>query len=194
MRKTILPVSFFFGANNSAGYCSLFKDLYNPFEKGRHLILKGGPGTGKSTLMRKIAEKHENNGYYVERGYCGADPNSLDVVLAPELNFSVFDGTSPHTFDPVLPGVSEHIVELGVAWDRKYLENHINEISELTKLNKSQHIKASDFLKVAAQLETRNVVMCSEFIDKQILNLDSLPICLIQKTPNTSLIFSSNML
>lgn len=167
MTKTLLPVSFFFGANNHSGYCSLFGELYNPYEKGTHLILKGGPGTGKSTLIRKIADKLENKGYYVEKGNCGADPDSLDVVLAPEINFSVFDGTSPHTFDPVLPGVSEHIIELGVAWDREYLQEHIDQIGELTKLNKSQHRKTSDFLKVAAQLETHNAIMCSEFIDKE---------------------------
>ena len=167
MTKTILPVSFFFGANNKKKYCSLFEELYNPYENGRHIILKGGPGTGKSTLMRKIAEKLENKGYYVERGYCSADPNSLDVVLAPELNFSVFDGTSPHTFDPTLPGISEHIVDLGTAWDRNYLNEHIKEIGELTKANKEQHRKASDFMKVASQIETQSVLLCNSFTDEE---------------------------
>ena len=51
MTKTILPVSFFFGANKTEKYCSLYPEMYNPYEKGNHLILKGGPGTGKSTIM-----------------------------------------------------------------------------------------------------------------------------------------------
>lgn len=167
MTKTILPVSFFFGANNKTKYCSLFDDLYSPYEKGKHLILKGGPGTGKSTLMKKVAEKLENNGYYIERGYCSADPNSLDIVLAPELNFSIIDGTSPHTFDPTLPGVSEHIIDLGTSWDRKYLSEHINEIGELTKANKDQHKKVADFMKVASQLETQSVLTCNNFTDEE---------------------------
>ncbi len=167
MTKTVLPISFFFGVNNKTKYCSLFDDLYNPYEKGNHIILKGGPGTGKSTLMKKVAEKLENKGYYVERGYCSADPNSLDLVLAPELNFSILDGTSPHTFEPTLPGVSEHIVDLGVAWDRKYLNGHLNEIAELTKSNKSQHKKTADFLKVASQIETQSVLMCANFTDAE---------------------------
>lgn len=167
MTKTILPVSFFFGANNKTKYCSLFEELYNPYEKGKHLILKGGPGTGKSTLMKKVAEKLENKGYYIERGACGADPNSLDVVWAPELNFSIFDGTAPHIFEPTMPGVSEHIVELGVAWDRQYLEKHIKEIGELTISNKEQHSKVADFLKVASQIETQSVVVCANFTDNE---------------------------
>lgn len=167
MTKTVLPISFFFGVNNKTKYCSLFDDLYNPYEKGRHIILKGGPGTGKSTIMKKVAEKLESKAYYVERGYCSADPNSLDIVLAPELNFSILDGTSPHTFDPTLPGVNEHIIDLGVAWDRKYLHNHSNEIAELTISNKLQHKKTADFLKVASQLETQSVLMCASFIDEE---------------------------
>lgn len=57
MKKTVLPVSFFFGANNKAGYCSLFDTLYDPCSEGKHLILKGGPGTGKSTLMKELPKK-----------------------------------------------------------------------------------------------------------------------------------------
>ena len=51
MTKTITPVSFFFGANNAGGYCSLYSDAYDSYNGGNHIILKGGPGTGKSTLM-----------------------------------------------------------------------------------------------------------------------------------------------
>ena len=50
MTKTITPVSFFFGANNKSKYVSLFSDMYDPKDNGKHYILKGGPGTGKSVL------------------------------------------------------------------------------------------------------------------------------------------------
>jgi len=167
MTKTILPVSFFFGANNKSGYCSLYSKLYNPYETGNHIILKGGPGTGKSTLMKKLATKLYNGGYYVEQGFCSADPNSLDVVLAPEIGFSIFDGTAPHTFDPTMPGVSEHIIDLSVAWDKDYLKKHSEEIGELTKLNKSFHTKVADFLKVASFFESQSVLLCNRFLDRE---------------------------
>ncbi len=167
MKKTVLPVSFFFGANNKAGYCSLYNTLYDPYIEGKHLILKGGPGTGKSTLMKKVAEKAERKGYFVERGYCSADPDSLDIVLVPEINFSICDGTAPHTFDPKMPGVSEHIIDLGVAWDRKYLNSHIEEIGKLMKENSLQHKKTVEFLRVACAVEAESTAICADFIDEE---------------------------
>lgn len=167
MMNTILPVSFFLGANNKLKYCSLFGEIYNPYEKGCNIILKGGPGTGKSTLMKKIGKRLDEKGYFTERGFCSADPSSLDAVTAPEIAFSVFDGTSPHIIEPTLPGVTEHIVDLGAAWNRERLKEHINEIGELTKSNKAQHKKVADFMRAAAHIETQSALICTEFIDKE---------------------------
>lgn len=144
--------AFFLGANNKAGYCSLFSEVYSPYADGSRYILKGGPGTGKSTFMKKIADRLEKKGLFIERCYCSADPNSLDAVIAPEINFSVFDGTAPHTFDPTLPGVTEHIVNLGEALNRNELRKHRVEISELTKAISTQHKTAGEFLYAAYTL------------------------------------------
>ena len=47
---------FFAGANSAEGFFSCFDSLYDP-EKDSFYILKGGPGTGKSTLMKRLSEK-----------------------------------------------------------------------------------------------------------------------------------------
>lgn len=166
MKKTIAPVSFFFGADNKAKYCSLFPDVYTPFDEGKHYILKGGPGTGKSTLMRKAAEELEKKGYFVEYGYCSADPASLDLIYAPEINFTIFDGTSPHTFDPTLPGVTEYVVNLGEAWDKKYLKEHRTEIGELVKSCGEQHKKSAEYLWVASRIEAESARIFNAVSDK----------------------------
>lgn len=167
MTKTITPVSFFFGANNKHKYASLFGDMYNPKDDGKHYILKGGPGTGKSTLMKKIANELEKKGCFVERGYCSADPNSLDVVLAPEINFSIVDGTSPHQFETTYPGVTEYIVNLGEAWDKNYLKEYKTAIINLTDENKKLHKKAAGFMTVASQLQLENMKYCDIITDKE---------------------------
>ena len=167
MEKTILPVSFFFGVNNKDKYCSLFGEMYNPYEKGLHYVLKGGPGTGKSTLMKKIADKSENAGYYTERGYCGADPASLDIVYVPDKNFSIMDATSPHVYEPKMPGVTEHIVDLSGAWNKEYLQEHIREIGELKRENEHQHSLVADYMRVSARLELEASEICSKLCDNE---------------------------
>ena len=46
---------FFAGANSADGFFSCFDDLYSPEKGDAFYILKGGPGTGKSTLMKRLA-------------------------------------------------------------------------------------------------------------------------------------------
>lgn len=157
MSEKTFGTSFFLGANNKAGYCSLFDEVYSPYEKGCRYILKGGPGTGKSTFMRKAADCLEARGLFTERCYCSADPDSLDAIIAPEINFSIFDGTSPHTFDPTLPGVTEHIINLGEALDTSYLSDFRKEIGEFTKKISLCHKKASEYLYYAARFHAQNV-------------------------------------
>lgn len=177
MTKTIAPVSFFLGANNRREYASLFNELYDPKAEGAHYILKGGPGTGKSTLMKKIADKFEKEGYFVERGYCSADPNSLDAVIVPERSFSIIDGTSPHTFDPTYPGVTEILINLGDAWDRDYLKEHRKAICSLTDENKALHKKASEFMLIASQMKLESMRLCSEITDRKKLENYAFRLC-----------------
>ena len=44
----------FLGANTPKGFVSFFDELYNPYDNCSAYIIKGGPGTGKSTLMKAI--------------------------------------------------------------------------------------------------------------------------------------------
>jgi Mrp family chromosome partitioning ATPase len=45
---------FFAAANTEMGFRSLFDEIFAPEKFRRIYILKGGPGTGKSTLMRNL--------------------------------------------------------------------------------------------------------------------------------------------
>ncbi len=154
-------VSFFLGANTPGGFFSLFSELYSPEDGWRLYIIKGGPGTGKSTLMKRIAAAAEKKGLFVERIYCSSDPHSLDGVIIPSLKLSIADGTPPHVIEPKYPGVSEKFVDLGLFRDDKKLRAFRDEIIETTKENSFYHKKCVDFLLAAhaAENDTASVVI-----------------------------------
>ena len=89
-------VQYFLGANAPDGFYSLYPELID-LERARAVyILKGGPGCGKSSLMRRVAQAMEEKGASVEYIACSGDPDSLDAVVFPALNTAIVDGTAPH--------------------------------------------------------------------------------------------------
>ena len=119
------------GANTARGYRSFFKEGLKGLEQV--FILKGGPGCGKSTLIRGLGNELREQGFDVEFWQCSADADSLDGVVRPELKAAVIDGTAPHTVDPVYPGAVEEIVDLGACWDGAELRRQKEEIVGLGK-------------------------------------------------------------
>ncbi|MDV2583151.1 hypothetical protein [Alkalibacillus haloalkaliphilus] len=67
----------------------------------RRIFIKGRSGTGKSTMLRKLAHEAKDRGFDVEIYHCGFDPGSLDMLILRELSVAIFDATAPHEHDPV---------------------------------------------------------------------------------------------
>ena len=88
------------GGNTSKGFYSFYRYILGQDEARRIICIKGGPGTGKSSLMRKIGEYFNNKGYDIEFHHCSSDNNSLDGVVINNLNVAILDGTSPHVAFP----------------------------------------------------------------------------------------------
>ncbi len=100
---------FFLGANSKNGFCSKYHELINLSEATRVFIIKGSPGCGKSTLMRKVSA-HLNT--ECENIYCSSDPDSLDAVIFPKFGVAMVDGTAPHVVEPVYPLAVEEYINL----------------------------------------------------------------------------------
>jgi adenylate kinase family enzyme len=158
-------IKFFLGTGNANGYVSYFHDTYNPENGGKYFILKGGPGSGKSSFMKKSADEIEKEGFTVHKIHCSSDPYSLDAVLFPELNAGIFDGTAPHIMEPVLPGVCDEIVNLGDCWDSRILRQNRAALTSLKSEYKEFHKKSSDFLFVASRFDKENLRIVSRTID-----------------------------
>ena len=62
--------AWFLGANSPKGYFSKFDQLFLSAPEGKCFLIKGGPGTGKSTMLKKIASVLEEKGLSTELIYC----------------------------------------------------------------------------------------------------------------------------
>lgn len=139
--------SYFLGCPTPDGFSTHITDDINSGALFAY-ILKGGPGTGKSTLMKKVASALDDAELY----YCSSDPNSLDAVVSRKKGIIVIDGTAPHVVEPIYPGVSQRLIDLGQFWDKQKLESAKAEIIKTTDENKRLHARAKRYLKAATGL------------------------------------------
>lgn len=150
-----LYADYFLGANTPRGFRSMFEHSYSSDEGWRIHIIKGGPGTGKSTLMRTVAQRAADAGVFAERIHCSSDPNSLDAVILPSLRRAIYDGTAPHVLEPQLPGACEQLVDLGQAWDTDTLYSRRTPIAELSLRCSACHRQATHMLACAEVFRAR---------------------------------------
>lgn len=144
--------AYFAAANTTKGFISYFEKIFDPGILSRLYVIKGGPGTGKSGMMRTIASASQEKGKCVERFYCSSDPKSLDAVLLPNDGIAMADGTSPHVLEPIYPGAVESIVYTGAFWNVKKLVAHKKEIIELIRSCKKHYDRAYAFLNAIGEI------------------------------------------
>lgn len=125
---------YYLGSNTYKGFYGLYEEAIAPLD--RVFLLKGGPGTGKSSLMKKVMIEGVNRGYSVECWHCSGDPNSLDGVLIKDLGVAVIDATAPHAVEPKIPVAKEVIINLldcvrrDKIKERTHLEKLVNDKKE----------------------------------------------------------------
>lgn len=139
--------NLFPGGNTAQGFYSFYD--YLPYKAERIFVIKGGPGTGKSTFMKKIGQTMLEKGFDIEYHWCSSDNNSLDGLVIKDLKVAFLDGTAPHLVDPENPGAIDEIINLGRFWDRTLLENHKAEIKQLNNKIWESFENAYDYLATA---------------------------------------------
>lgn len=136
------------GNNTAQGFYSFYEYIIGP-EARRILIVKGGPGVGKSTFMRKTADALLERGYDAELHYCSSDPGSLDAVVFPQIGVALIDGTAPHVIDPRNPGAVDEILHLGDFWDEPAMRAKRQKIQEVNREVGRLFERAYRFLRAA---------------------------------------------
>ena len=158
---------YFAAANTANGFISYFDKIFDPSVLNDLYIIKGGPGTGKSSMMRRIADAAEKRGYEVEYYYCSSDPSSLDGILIPELSFGMLDGTAPHTTDPVYPGAADTVFDIYPFLNSTLLKKRREDIKNLTDKNKLLHRRSAAYRKFAGEAEKEASALIESCVDKQ---------------------------
>ncbi len=136
----------FLGANSREGFSSLYTTF--PGEN-RTIVIKGGPGSGKSGIMKKIAAEAAKRGLFVEYCYCSSDAESLDAIRIPEKNLCVVDGTPPHLMEPKFPGAKDEIIYTGQFWNGTMLKKSLTEIQDFSGKIKECFARAYRYLSAA---------------------------------------------
>lgn len=136
---------FFASANTGNGFYNSFKDIC---PDGFVYVLKGGPGTGKSTLMKTVGEYFYNAGYSIEYFHCSSDIQSLDGVRIVEKNIAIVDGTAPHVTEVDVPSITGKIVNVGDFIGNSVVNNK-KRIAQLLQSKSEYFIGSYQYLKIA---------------------------------------------
>ncbi len=124
-------LNYYAAGNTANGFINLFDSVLQGLE--RLFILKGGPGTGKSTLMKAIGEKVKEKGADIEYIHCASDNHSIDGVILTDYKIGIVDGTAPHVIEPKAIGLIDEYVHLAQFLNREKLLPYKQEILTLNK-------------------------------------------------------------
>ncbi len=140
---------YFAASNSRRGFISYYDDAFGCAE--RIYIVKGGPGTGKSYFMKKVAEAAERECHSVVYIYCSSDPSSLDGIII-DRRIALLDGTAPHAMEATLPGAREELIDLGGFFYGTGLSKSVAELSSLASKKSAAYRRAYDCLSAAGRL------------------------------------------
>ena len=161
---------YFPGSNTPSGFVNRFHSILPASRRRRVIVLKGGPGVGKSTFMRRIGAHFEPRAGVTEYFHCSSDPHSLDAVSFPEAGVYLVDGTAPHIVDPSLPGAADGILNLGEYLDEPALETLRPQLEALQHGIGAQFDRAYCCLRACAALREDTAATYAGFVNAQRLH------------------------
>ncbi len=168
-KKDSCNIVYFASANSGDGFISYFGKVFDPNSFERIFILKGGPGTGKSTLMKKAKKCALSYDLNCEEILCSSDPDSLDgiIINTQKGKLAIIDGTAPHVRDTIIPGAVDELLDLGKYWNSKALFSCKNKITELQNQKQNAYENAYAYLSSAKRLLKRKQLLLRDCINTQ---------------------------
>ncbi len=157
--------AFFWGGFREGRFCGFMQDWYTA--ESRVVLLKGGAGTGKSTLMRRVREQWQRQGWQTFSFHCASDPVSLDAVCTTDRRLCIMDATAPHAVEARFPSAVERMVDLGAALDGERLRAQLPTLSRCRAEQQALRLRAAHYLRTAAAVAEREGVYADERLSRQ---------------------------
>ena len=157
--------TYFLGGASPEGFETSFWSEHTGFYG---YYLKGGPGTGKSTLLKKIAAAFPDEPVSVY--HCASDPQSLDAVVLEKRGVFIADATAPHEAGTPLPCVTGELVDLGAGLDAKLLQGSSEEIRSCYQENCALHQQARKGFAGIAAMEAQTAAIGTAALDTEKIN------------------------
>lgn len=176
MKEKCTTLDFFLGSNTENGFFSHFSQLQDINYGIRPIILKGGPGTGKSSIMKKVANDFFESENIIENIHCSSDPDSLDCVILHNKKRAVLDGTSPHIMEAKYPLALENIVNLLDCGNENKVKENLKEIYELNNDISMCHKSFCNMLKFANSMINTTRLIINKYVNFNKLERNALRI------------------
>ena len=188
-----MNATYFPGANTGLGFVNRFDGIVPPWAKPHYTyVLKGGPGVGKNTLMRKVAVRAAAKGLSVEEFRCASDPNSLDAVRIPELCTVLLDGTAPHSIDPILPGACDEVIDLGHFLRHEEFMRQAAALRARFAENRTHYARAYACLAAARALTVQATDAAAEALDMPAVRKALAPLFAAEGAGESRLLFAAS--
>ncbi len=150
--STLYGGGYFAGSNTFNGYVPCLQEIFSNTEK--LFILKGTPGCGKSTLMKRLFYRGKQLGKLCIPIKCSADNSSFDGVVFPELSAGVADGTAPHVIEPSFPMINEKIIDISGDYDASFAETYGKAVKDALYGKSRAYRRAYSLLSAAGGVNT----------------------------------------
>lgn len=162
MLKSENTYRFFISSVTPNGFVSYMPELVDEKKYSQIYLIKGGAGSGKSTLIKKTATLVPCES--AEHIYCSLDTSSLDAAVFDN-KLSIVDATPPHSTEPCLSGAVHKVLSLYDFFSSAKLSQNKTEIMSLYAAEKQLSARKNALVRAAGMLLSSNESLASRCIN-----------------------------